>query len=224
MKYPLLSAACPRSPAASVPPQEIVCEMPGPVLFTNPESVRGYRAQITAKYSGTFLQVRNYEGEDKKFQISLIDGNTKIFDSNAISFYLAKTELKGSDIFAQSEILQWMSLADNQILPAVSSWVLPSLNWVQIPKDGVKVAKEDIFNLVEALNKTLLSKTFFVGERVTLADISIFTALMPLYEHVFDAQSRKKYQNLNRWFHTMLEQPEVREVVGNFIFCEKQKV
>ncbi|XP_033225687.1 alanine--tRNA ligase, cytoplasmic [Belonocnema kinseyi] len=199
------------------------CEMPVPVLFTNRESVRGYRAQIAAKYSGKFLQVRNYEGEEKKLQISLIDGNKKMYDSNAISFYLAKPELKGAEIFAQSEILQWMSLADNQILPSSSSWILPSLNLVQIPKEGVKVAKEEIFNLVAALDKTLLSKTFLVGERVTLADISIFTALMPLFEHVFDAKLRQKYQNLNRWFNTMLEQPEVREVIGNFIFCEKPK-
>ena len=198
--------------------------MPGQVLFTNAGSVRGYRAQITAKYSGNFkLQVRNYEGEDKKFQIFLIDGNTKIQESNAISFYLAKSDLKGSaDIFMQSEILQWMSLADNEILPSVSNWVLSSLNLSKIPKESVKVAKEDIIHLVETLNKTLLSKTFFVGERVTLADISIFTALMPLYEHVFDPQTRNKYQNLSRWFSTMLEQAQVKEVVRDFIFCENK--
>lgn len=216
-----MEETCPPNPRPSKI-EKTVCEMPGPVLFTNAGSVRGYRAQIAAKFSGKSLQLKNYEEADKKLQIALIDGNLKITDSNAISFYLANSDLKGDCTFAQSEILQWVSVADNQILPSVSSWVLPTLSLVKIPKENVKVAKEDVLDLVEALNITLLSKTFFVGERVTLADISVFTALMPLYEHVFDPQTRNKFQNLNRWFKTMLEQPQVKDVIGNFILCEKK--
>lgn len=195
--------------------------MPGPILFTNAKSVRGYCAQISAKYCDKFLQVRNFEEADKKLPITLIDGNVKINDSNAISFYLSNEDLRGKDLFAQSAILQWMIFADNHILSCVSGWVLPSLELRKVPKESVKVSKEDSLNFMEVLNKTLVSKTYFVGERITLADIAIFTALMPLYEHVFDPQTRKKYENVNRWFKTMLEQPKIKEIIGNFTFCEK---
>lgn len=197
--------------------------MPGPILFTNADSVRGYCAQITAKYCDKFLQVRNFEEGDEKLPISLIDGNVKIINSNAISFYLANNNFKGENIFAQSEILQWMMFADNHILPYIIGWILPTVGLKKASKEIVKIAKDDSLIIMDLLDKTLVMKTFFVGERITLADISIFTALMPLYKHVFDLQIRKKYKNVNRWFNTLLEQPIIKEIIGNFTFCEKIK-
>ncbi len=45
-------------------------------------------------------------------------------------------------------------------------------------------AQEDIKRILEVLNGVLESKTFLVGESVTLADISLATAFLQLYEQV----------------------------------------
>lgn len=33
--------------------------------------------------------------------------------------------------------------------------------------------------------------------------------------------SRNPFQNVNRWFTTIINQPEVKSVIGNFKLCEK---
>lgn len=156
--------------------------------------------------------------------IKLEGSGFKLFDSNAIAFYLANDQLRCSkDLFMFSEILQWLSYADNHILPAVSGWVIPCLT-KNIPnnmKAGIKTSKEDLLSSLTKLNKLFFTKTYLVGERISLADIAIFTALIPLYEHVFDSEYRIQYPNLSRWFLTILNQPQVTSVLKNFQMCEK---
>lgn len=176
---------------------------------------------MTAKYCEKFLQVNYFDESDKKLPITLIDGNVKITTSNAICFYLSNEKFKGDNIFAQCEILQWMMFVDNYIQPYVSSWILSTLGVKKLSKDCMKLAKDDSLNFMELLNKKLVTKTFFVGERITLADIAIFTALMPLFENCFDLRMRRNYENVNRWFCTLLEQDSIKEIVGNFTMCEK---
>lgn len=198
-----------------------VCEIPGPILYANKNSCECYRVQMTAKYCENFLQVNYFDESDKKLPITLIDGNVKITTSNAICFYLSNEKFKGDNIFAQCEILQWMMFVDNYIQPYVSSWILSTLGVKKLSKDCMKLAKDDSLNFMELLNKKLVTKTFFVGERITLADIAIFTALMPLFENCFDLRMRRNYENVNRWFCTLLEQDSIKEIVGNFTMCEK---
>lgn len=145
-----------------------------------------------------------------------------LHNSNAIAFFLSNSQLRREDdLFASSQVLQWMSYAQNHILPAVSSWVLPSLG-VSVSKDmkaNIKISKEDLLCTLRRLDDILRTRTYLIGERITLADISVFTTLLPLYEHVFDTHYRKQYMNLNRWFSTILNQPQVKYVVKNFTFC-----
>lgn len=75
---------------------------------------------------------------------------------------------------------------------------------------------------MDILNKHLLSRTYLVGERITLADIVVACTLLNLYQHVLDANFRKPYQNTNRWFNTVLNQPQVKAVIKDFKLCEKQ--
>lgn len=193
-----------------------------PVLSSNNGNIRSYRGQIAANYSGKKIK---FEVIDKEGKVELIlkDGGLVLNDGNAIALYLSNDQLKGGkNLFAESEIIQWLSYADNHILPAVFGWVLPEIDSTVIDASKItKTAKEDCFKALKSLNNVLLTKTFLVGNKITLADIVVFTALLPLYEHVFDPESRKPYQNVNRWFSTILNQPEVQTVVKGFKLCDK---
>ncbi|XP_076283267.1 alanine--tRNA ligase, cytoplasmic isoform X1 [Lasioglossum baleicum] len=194
-------------------------------LFGNIGSVKCYRAQIVAKLSGQKLVVSQCENsKDVSRDIRLRGNNFELFDSNAIAFYLASDQLKFSnDSYAFTQVLQWLSYADNHILPAVSGWVVPCLsqNIPNYMKANIKTSKEDLFSSLKNLNTILLTKTYLVGERLSLADVALFTTLIPLYEYVFDPATRKPYPNLNRWFLTILKQPEINDTIKNFQLCEK---
>merc|ERR1712212_555136 len=61
---------------------------------------------------------------------------------------------------------------------------------------------------------------FLVGERVTLADISLCCDLVMLYQQVLDPKFREPYGNLNRWFVTCINQPEFKKLLGDIKLCE----
>merc|ERR1711976_1077479 len=71
------------------------------------------------------------------------------------------------------------------------------------------------------LNDHLLHHTFLVGERVTLADIVVACTMLSLYQNVLDPGFRKSFGNVNRWFTTIINQPQVKKVVGAVALAEK---
>lgn len=194
------------------------------ILYTNVGSTKCYLAQIIAQYSGKCLFVMQIDNDKSFGNMMLETGDVRLYNGNAIAFFLSNPQLRrDDDLFASSQILQWMNYSQNHILPAVTAWVLPALG-VSMLKDmkaNSKLSQEDLLRDLKKLDGMLHTRTYLVGERITLADISIFTVLLPLYEHVFDSHHRKSYTNLNRWFSTILNQPQVKSVVKSFSFCTK---
>ncbi|KZC13585.1 PREDICTED: alanine--tRNA ligase, cytoplasmic [Dufourea novaeangliae] len=194
-------------------------------LFGNVGSVKCYRAQIAAKYSGREIILVQYKTNGGISRDIRLEGNGfELFDSSAITFYLANDQLRcSSDSYAFSQVLQWISYTDNHILPAMAGWVFPCIseNVSSNMKTIIKTSKEDVLSSLKKLNNILLAKTYLVGERISLADIAVFTTLIPLYQYVFDPECRKQYTNLNRWFHTILNQQEITCVLKNFKLCER---
>lgn len=195
------------------------------ILYANIGSAKCYLAQIIARYSNKCLTIKQIEN-DKLYSsnIMLKAADFTLYDSNAIAFFLSNSQLRREDdLFASSQILQWTNYVQNHILPAVSGWMLPSLD-ISVSKEmktNAKVSKEDVLFALRTLDNTLHTRTYLIGERITLADISVFVTLLPLYEYILDPHHRKQYTNLNRWFSTILNQPQVKCVVKNFTFCTK---
>ncbi|XP_014103496.1 elongation factor 1-gamma [Bactrocera oleae] len=202
-------------------------------LYTYPENFRAYKALIAAQYSGAQVKVaENFVfGETNKsaeFLKKFPSGKVPAFEtaegkylseSNAIAFYVANEQLRGGKCpLAQAEVLQWLSYADNEIVPASCSWVFPLLGIM--PQQKNSTAKQDATAILIVLNKKLLNSTFLVGERVTLADIVVFSSLLHLYQYVLEPKVRAEFGNVNRWFITILNQPQVKAVVKNYSLCE----
>ncbi|KAA0203563.1 hypothetical protein HAZT_HAZT011802 [Hyalella azteca] len=113
------------------------------------------------------------------------------------------------------------SIAEVELLPASCTWVFPCLGLMPFNKGSNDRAKEDVKKFLSLLNSHLLTRTYLVGERISLADISVACTLLQLYQHVLEPSFRAPYQNLNRWFTTMINQPQVKAVIGNFELCSK---
>eukprot|EP00092_Neocalanus_flemingeri_P026025 GFUD01028210.1.p1 GENE.GFUD01028210.1~~GFUD01028210.1.p1 ORF type:complete len:422 (-),score=118.56 GFUD01028210.1:1072-2337(-) len=203
-------------------------------LYTYPDNFRAQKAQIAAKYSGAQLTVAKdfVFGETnktpeflKKFPLGKVpafegtDGVT-LTESNAIAYYVANDELRGgTDAAARAQVVQWMCMADNEILPASCTWVFPTMGIMQFNKNATERAKEDIKAALKTLNDHLLTRTFLVGERLTLADIAVACTLLNLYKHVLDPAFRKAFLNVTRWFTTVVNQPNAKAIIGSFTLC-----
>merc|ERR1712203_943054 len=97
-----------------------------------------------------------------------------------------------------------MAMADNEILPAACTWVFPTMGIMQFNK-----------------NDHLLTRTFLVGERLSLADIAVATTMLSLYKQVLDPAFRKPFVNVTRWFTTVVNQPNAKAVLGQVTLCTK---
>merc|ERR1711874_399985 len=205
-------------------------------LYTYPDNFRAQKALIAAKYSGAQLSLaKDFKfGETnkspeflKKFPLGKVpafEGSDGVLltESNAIAYYVANDELRGgSDAAARAQVVQWMCMADNEILPAACTWVFPALGIMQFNKNATERAKEDVKAAMKTLNDHLLTRTFLVGERLSLADIAVACTMLSLYKQVPEPAFRKPFVNVTRWFTTVVNQPNVKAVLGQVNLCAK---
>lgn len=201
-------------------------------LYTYPNNFRAHKCLIAAEYSGKDVTQGKFcagvtEKSDEflaKFPMGKVpaysDSDVNLNETNAIAFHLSNETLKGGE--NMTHVLNWMSFADSVLEPAACTWVYPTKGMYQFNNDACNKAKETVKNAMELLNNHLMTKTFLVGERVTLADISVACNMVMLYKNVMDASFRSPYTNVNRWFNTCVNQEEFKSVIGKVNMCTKE--
>jgi len=197
------------------------------------------RILIAAKYNGLEIEVPSFNvGVDNKTndylnksplgKVPLLETNEgHIFEANAIARYVARqgaNSLYGSSPFEAGLVEQWIDFAANDIELPGNVWVFPILGFIPDNTIATQKAKGDVRKAVEVLNRHLLSRTFLVGNRITLADIVVATSLVRLYEKVLDPSFRKQFTNVNRWFTTVVNQPNFRAFLPEVKLAEKMQV
>ncbi len=135
---------------------------------------------------------------------------------------MANEQLRGgSSLEDQAQVWQWLGYGSTTVESAVASWVYPALGLVESTAKNVQRAKDDLKNVFKHLDEHLKTRTYFVGERVTLADICLAADLLLAYQHVADVAFRQAFVNLNRWFTTVVNHPSFKKVAGNVVMVEK---
>jgi len=203
------------------------------VLYTYQGSFRAAKILIAAEYSGTQVDVdKSFEfGKTntsdaflKKFPLGRVPayeaGNVCLHETDAIAWFVANEQLRGTTNVDQALVNQYVAFSNNEITPSACTWTFPTLGFKQYNKQETENAKEHLKKCFTMLNNLLLNRTFLVGERVTLADISLCCDLVILYQQVLDARFREPYGNLNRWFVTCINQPQFKKVLGDIKLCE----
>jgi elongation factor 1-gamma len=207
-------------------------------LYTFPGNFRAYKAQIAAQYSGAQLTVA---GEDKfkmnetnqseefvnKFPTGKVpayenDAGVYLFESNAIAHFLSNEQLRGKTLAEQSQVLQWIEYGEREINPTSATLVYPCMGIMQFNKQNHERAKDELKHILQLLNNYLRTKTYLVGERITLADIAVASDLLLLFQWIIEPSLREPYPNVTRWFLTLIHQKEFQAVLGNdYKLCEK---
>lgn len=137
-----------------------------------------------------------------------------IFESNAIARYIARlrrdTELYGSTFFESGLIDGWLDFVTLELDLAVSSWLFPVFGFKEYSADVYSTAVTGTAAALATLEKHLLSRTFLVGNSVTLADIAVASTLYYGYKFLFDGAFVARFPSVTRWFITCVNQPNFK--------------
>jgi len=191
-------------------------------LYGPPDSFRTQKVLVAAKYGNVNIKLQvPTDGLDlKKFPFGKYpayesaDGSQKLHDAHAIAAFVGQS-LMGSNAGEKAEIVQWLGLADDEFLPHVLAWTLPALSAMQYNKNQVDTSKTELLRLLGILNEYLLTRTYLVGERISLADVALALDLLPAYQHVLEPDLRRPFINVSRWLTTLLNQPQFKAVLGD---------
>ncbi|KAM4611224.1 elongation factor 1-gamma-like isoform 2-T2 [Discoglossus pictus] len=185
---------------------------------------------ITAKHSGLELQLERHEtaGEEvtpgkfiwKRPKYVEEDGLV-LHGHETIMCYIASNDLQGSGIRPKTLIQMWFHFINKEILPLLYAWVYPILGILPYNKQRTEDAKTRFQKVLSILDSSLRTRTYLVGERMTLADISVASALLWPFVLVFEPSYREPYVSLNRWFTTCINSPVFTAAVGKTPLCKE---
>jgi len=82
----------------------------------------------------------------------------------------------------------------------VDSW----LDWTSMEVDHFLLESEDVSDLLNVLEEHVKSRTFLVGQRLTVADVSLACSLSPACEKAGHEKIRQSHPNSLRWLLTSL--------------------
>lgn len=71
---------------------------------------------------------------------------------------------------------------------------------------------------LQALDKFLEDKTFINGERLSVADLAFVSSLKYVFEKDPNSKSKPAHRNFNRYYNTVINQPEFKKLANNEFF------
>uniref|UniRef100_A0A1I8EBR2 eEF-1B gamma n=1 Tax=Wuchereria bancrofti TaxID=6293 RepID=A0A1I8EBR2_WUCBA len=201
---------------------DMLAEHGGDKVYGSPKSFRMQKILIAAKIGNRDVTVLDQKPPYNKFPLGLTpameDNSITLFGADAIMLHLAGETMKGANC---SEMLQWMQWSEGQLIPSVLGYVLPSVSAAHIDSEILEAAKIELLTQLKCLDRLLLTKTFLVDERMSLADISVAMDLLPAYQYVLDEAVRTSLVNVSRWFRTIINQKSVKDILGEVQFAVK---
>eukprot|EP00672_Neobodo_designis_P010871 CAMPEP_0174879288 /NCGR_PEP_ID=MMETSP1114-20130205/83186_1 /TAXON_ID=312471 /ORGANISM="Neobodo designis, Strain CCAP 1951/1" /LENGTH=268 /DNA_ID=CAMNT_0016114681 /DNA_START=33 /DNA_END=837 /DNA_ORIENTATION=- len=145
------------------------------------------------------------------FEASQVDGAAAILRHIA---RLGKASgLYGSTDFEASQVDAWLDYVTSEIDPENIPFLLASFGFVEMTYDeGVTKGKNALAAFAGA-SKWLETRTFLVGERITVADVAVFVAFDGFLRHAQNASEGPKLKHLMRHYLTVLHHPKVQEAI-----------
>ncbi|KAF2715558.1 EF1G-domain-containing protein [Pleomassaria siparia CBS 279.74] len=136
----------------------------------------------------------------------------------AIAVYLTsqneKTTLLGKTKQDYASILRWMSYVNSEVLPPLGGWFRPIIGRDPYNKKNVDESQKAALKAVHTLEEHLLTHTYLVGERLSLADIFAASIIARGFQYFFDKKWREENPNVSRWYSTVWNFPSFSAVAG----------
>jgi glutathione S-transferase len=140
----------------------------------------------------------------------------RLAESNAILFYLADgTPYLSPDPWERAQTLQWQCFeqySHEPFIAVVRFWHFAGT--VEAHRNELPGKMNGGYHALDVMEKHLADREFFVGDRYSIADISLYAYTHVADEGEFDLQP---YPNIRRWLDRVKAQPrhvELTDAVG----------
>jgi glutathione S-transferase len=121
----------------------------------------------------------------------VLDDGRPLAESNAILWYFAdRTEYLPEDPYERAQVLQWMFFEQYKHEPGVAVvrfWDSIAPDHLT-PPPGLKAKRADGLVALKAMERHLREREFFVGEALTIADVTLFAYTHVAHEAGFDLE------------------------------------
>ncbi|KAG0728257.1 Alanine--tRNA ligase, cytoplasmic [Chionoecetes opilio] len=189
-----------------------------PLLYGAPGSVLSLPAMMAANLAGrkvkvvdkfqpgvtnTKPQYTNLFGRETVPGLVVPEG-AALTGCLAATWYLGSEATRGRDPVAQAQVLAWMTTAESHLLPLVGAALGK--------QSGAAGAQRSLEQELRRVDAFLVRHTFLAGERLSLADVHVFSALAPAVKGGLVPQGRGGVPALMRWYNTVLNQPQFKEL------------
>ena len=205
-------------------------------LYTDAGNFRAFKVLVAAEYNSVEIAIPEFAvGTDnvtpaflKKSplgRVPVLDTpQGSLFESNAIARYVARlrsdTELLGASFFESAQVDTWIDFCSHDIELPATLWYYPYLGVAPYNAQLTNKAKGDLAKSLAILEAHMATRTYVVGHKVTLADITLVSALVYPFKFVADASYRAAFPNVMRWFNTCVNQSQFEAVIGKVVLCE----
>lgn len=136
-----------------------------------------------------------------------LDDGTRLAESDAILFYLAKgTDLLPEDRLQQAQVLQWMffeQYSHEPYIAVVRFWCFSGQ--AEAMKDEIPARMERGYKALGVMEQHLAEQDFFVGDRYTIADIALYAYTHVAEEGRFDLD---RFPAVQAWLERVKAQPK----------------
>jgi len=190
------------------------------------------KVQVTALYTGHELPITEVDESKRKeylkkvptgFVPALETPEGFLNQTNAILRYLARntksTKLYGNNQFEEALVNQWLDWCLTELEPAALGYSAPYLGFAPYEKEIQAKSGEDLRKFLNVLDGGLKGKTYLVGESISIADISIASALNFALQFLLDEKYRKNIPNVTKWYETITNQENWKKVYGKSVLC-----
>jgi glutathione S-transferase len=189
-------------------------------LYDFPASANCYKARLLLAQLGRAYErvpVDIFDGETltdefarlnplRSTPVLELDDGCVLIESNAILWYLAHgTPFLPGDPGRQAEVLRWLIYEQSDVMFNIGGLRFRLITRRWAPDDEAAVARRaGALEALQVLDTHLATRSFLVGDRYTIADVSVYA-----YTHVAREAgiATSPYPHVERWLARVTERP-----------------
>ena len=191
------------------------------LLYNSAVSGNCYKVRLLAAHLGIPLELHELSVVDRSDRAEVLgalnparrvptlvlDDGRPLPESNAILWYLGDgTAYAPEDRYERAQVLQWQFFEQYQVEPsiAVVRFLICFSGEADKHADRIREQTANAYVALDAMERHLADRTFLVGERYTIADISLYA-----YTHVADEGGfdLAPYPAIRGWLERVAGQP-----------------
>lgn len=191
------------------------------LLYNSAVSGNCYKVRLLAAQLGLPLELHELSVVDRSNRAEVLgdlnparrvptlvlDDGRPLAESNAILWYLGDgTDYVPGDRYERAQVLQWQFFEQYQLEPsiAVVRFLLAYSGAAEQHTDRIREQTVNGYTVLDAMDRHLAGRTFVVGGRYSIADISLYAYTHVAHEGGFDLEP---YPAIRGWLERVAAQP-----------------